>query len=69
MGVFQKGSAGAAYRQLLHASLEAMEAPGIQICPGSLGSGSRTGASGLSGGLGGSLIGGGMGSGGVRSPK
>jgi hypothetical protein len=37
-----------------------------QICSGSSGSGSRTGASGFSMGLGGSLIGGGMGSAGVR---
>jgi hypothetical protein len=40
--------------------------PNPQICSGSSGSGSRTGASGFSIGLGGSLIGGGMGSAGVR---
>jgi hypothetical protein len=38
----------------------------IQIWPGSSGSGSRTGMSGFSGGLSGSLIGGGAGSAGVR---
>jgi hypothetical protein len=38
----------------------------IQICCGSSGSGSRTGASGFPMGLGGSLIGGGIGSVGVR---
>ena len=40
--------------------------PNTQICPGSSGSGSRTGASGFSNGFGGSLIGAGEGSGGVR---
>ncbi len=39
-----------------------------QICAGSSGSGSRTGASGFSGGFGGSLIGGGEGSAGARRP-
>ncbi|MGA8617731.1 MAG: hypothetical protein WB660_04330 [Candidatus Sulfotelmatobacter sp.] len=41
--------------------------PPVQICSGSSGSGSRTGASGFSIGVGGSLIGGGIGSAGVRT--
>jgi hypothetical protein len=40
--------------------------PNTQICAGSSGSGSRTGASGFSNGFGGSVIGAGEGSGGVR---
>jgi len=40
--------------------------PQCQICPGSSGSGSRTGASGFSAGFGGSLIGAGIGSAGAR---
>jgi hypothetical protein len=48
-------------------SREAACARPTQICSGSSGSGSRNGASGFSSGDGGSLIGGGIGSAGVRN--